>query len=638
MGPQAERTIDSDMHMLLDTFAACPSYTDARRKYRNAVSTRLPMQQNVSEIVDRLMEGWTGERPPLDWYAEAIIAFDNIRELPSGLIQKLASAANYYGDSELALEASNDLLLAGGDHQFHVLKYKAKAEKNRNNHEAALNYYRQAFGLASERSDRVNTAYFLLLYSKLCDHFEQRFGWHRAYNTIAYGRLKAIRDGESDGASVERWLQICRDSRANIIYQENPAEGERFFSDALGVANCSEDSRIRVSSHLLEQKIELAARSGRGKEQELSDLLDELYELAENAGALGNRRAWNVRRMGYLRCARIAWQASGRVDSGPLGSHSIPLLQGVATDTTRSVEAGARAFGDTRTEAQAIYERARWRMERVRTAKAADTASNQDQMIEDLLQAHSMLTSKRFWASDAYQKVVRTLGSVYIELRDWGRVRAFYEEAYDYYKVLLQKVEEDEKLLDEGSRSSAREIDILGPDERRVVRYAARDDYRILAQRALELGERLHRSIDQERQKTRQVVFANSLNFRFHALAEQMRLIEAKEGEGNAAEKQLEAVQTAISNWRSNSRGVYRIEEFSVAQAIGEFLGRNIVISRYRDRIVIDPLMPGIDLVEFDEDVLGDILQNLIVNVVEHARRSRQEVFYIRLCAYRRNE
>ena len=272
-----------------------------------------PPSATRAAVIERWLQydddGNFSERPSLRWYARAIVVHLSERALPERARRRMLRAANYYGDYSLVHDLAAPILpLEFSAYHFDALKQAGKAFKNSGEFEKARSCYRRAIELASRNHQEDYIAYFLLLYAKLCDRYQQRSAWYRAFHRIAHERLHHLASAGGE-PRLTRWCQIADDALGKAIYSASATDGEeasKLFERALQNASAESDAYVRVVLALNAKRFFFAA-CVLGAPQDpalLRSDLDALLGLTRVARRLGNERAWAVRRVQYLQIAR----------------------------------------------------------------------------------------------------------------------------------------------------------------------------------------------------------------------------------------------------------------------------------------------------------------------------------------------
>jgi len=426
--------------------------------------------------------GWTTERPPLSWYATAVASFELLRRLPGTLALRLMSAGNYFGDSALVRDVVTAVEASGvAADRWEVLKQSAKAHKNAGHFTGAREVYGEALKLARKARSNDREAYFLLLYAKLCDHYEQKIAWHRALHRIAYERLLRLCKRPRASKQIVRWLQIAEDTYAKVLYASDPETAESLFESAIEKAPPGTDAHIRVLAHLCEAR--LSHGTGLTNREEVLGILEGTID---EARTLGNDRAWYVRSLRYLQVCRKLY-ASRAFDAQALPS-LVPLLDGESVSRLNAIVTASNLHSDPRSTALALYERAEWRLIMTGTERPE---RRRERAIVDLEEAMKHLQGCHDLMVNIYHAVITSLGECYAASHQWSDALAIYEGAYSHCRASLAVVESNERALENGQWDGSPELSLLTDDERTKLTADLRHDYRLLSRRALDLGERI---------------------------------------------------------------------------------------------------------------------------------------------------
>jgi anti-sigma regulatory factor (Ser/Thr protein kinase) len=486
------------------------SFAESRARATDELNSRLPAgsfahlapgDEDIAALLDPQWYGWSHERPPLNWYAGAIAASHLFGRLPDSATKDLLGAANYYGDSNLVHEiARANTATTNDDLRSSILKHAAKAYKNDGNFDDARACYRKALLLAHAGSKVDLVAYFLLLFAKLCDHYEQRVAWHRTFHRFAHVRFERIA-ADAPSWKTRRWLQISEDALAKAIFDTDPEAAEQYFRAALDHGPLDEDGYARIKAH--HQEAHLLRRLSSPEALDISRLersFGDLWRLFKAARALGNERAANVRRLQYVRLARLAATrlVGGRGRAVP--AFAEPLLEGEWEVDTTGIHKGAMRYSDRRTAAMAAFERAQWRLYCASGGRNEVSRTGFDLAISDMETALGLLVGTRDRMFDLYYEVAIELCHLYEMSRRWHEAHRLYEDTYEECNKIVGRIEQDECKLREPSSElqGMPELMLLEPAERERLTVELTYDYRLLLKRALSLCERLKRPQFQE--------------------------------------------------------------------------------------------------------------------------------------------
>jgi tetratricopeptide (TPR) repeat protein len=468
------------------------TYAQAYRRAREELhatpdAVTLPTSAWLDDWLRPERHGWYAEPPTHGWYAGALAARALGAQFSEVLTQRLMDAANYYGDSDLVLEIFRDIPAeTASAFRCDLLKQVAKAHKNAGAFELARKCYREALELAHRDNSVALVTYFLLLYAKLCDHYEQRIAWHRAFHRIAHTRLQHIDIlGQCDDDRLPRWMRISEDALAKAIYDTHPDEAEALFARALQRCDVEEDSYLRVAWHRAEARI---LRQIGGADINVGvvagelQVLDRLIDLARR---LQNDRALNVRRVLQLRLVRMVCERMGPVLPEELSEiDSVrELLNGESLIIAGETLAWFSRLDDRRGEAIAVFERGKWR--------GLVSGRQSAKVIEDLEQARARLTNAPDVMFDLYYDMALALAEQYQIEGKWAEAEMVYVEVYDYCNKLADRIDLDDRRLPIDTPDAPPELRLLSADERDQLAHELRRDYRVLLKRALKVGERL---------------------------------------------------------------------------------------------------------------------------------------------------
>ena len=579
-------------------------------------------ESDLRAWLSRFQDETDSERPPVPWYAGAIAASMLVRSVPVDLMCNLLRTANYFGDYKLVhilaarLEPLNDRVC------FDVLKQSGKGHKNNGDFELARECYRRALNLAyvAQRHDYV--AYFLLLYAKLCDRYQQRSAWYQAFHQIAHNRLKALHQAGWDNPRLDRWLQISEDALAKLLYPRanHQVEGETLFERALSRTRPDGDACIRVLWHRFEartaQSLSVQAKPNM---VEISSNMAELLRLVHLAKQRGNDRAWIVRRLQYLQLARKIIQQCGDARLGFLG----PFFEGEGIEEARRIERASRKLNDHRTTAMASFERAKWRQLAPSFGAQPDPAA----VIEDMEVARGILMASQDWMFDLYYDVVMDLGDAYEQSEEWSSAIRLYERAYDYCKDLQNGIEIDEERIDPAQRGSFDtapiEIRLLGSSERQTLCENLRHDYRVLLQRTLKLGERIQTAQNGRRVQSAKRRFGLG-PVRYHDIAR--KLTEELPDQGVKVAKVMGQISKLLVDWRmaDHDRDLRRID---LPQEIVRLVKRHT----WKGTIDTGDLVDRHLVVNSDEELIEFLLYNLLQNAEDAAERARRTEYNVKI-------
>lgn len=568
--------------------------------------------------------GGRHERPAPTWYARMLAARWVHGTLSGAPAVALSRAANFFGDSRLAVEVAREgrAVTSSAAVRLRLWQQEAKGLKDEGRFREAREIYRDAIAFTSAGGWPSDTAHFLMLYAKLCHDYRQRQGWYLAFHQIARDRFQAL---SVRSALEERWHFIARESYAQALYAHDPEQAEELYSELF--AECAEQSEpyLRASAHRLRWRLQWLLHAG--DPTAVHEALDAFGQLPALAQLLGNSRARNVRLVQYLTLSRAVLERCGRtivLDR---------LRSGEALDHVREAEEGAAVFCDRKTLALARVERAHWEV-LSRGAGPGGYQRAREAALEHLERARVAAQGEHEPLPAIYLDVLMQMGERNVELRRWTAAVEHYEEAYREGTRLKGQLEEDERQISElksggGSAERMQEFEVLAGDELLSVSDALRIDYRSLLDRLLSTAERLHRLREEQTRAAMRTSRELSLGFRYHGVFQRLREISSVlRGSAPEAIPHIEHLKQELESWRTLDDTVFETVRIELPSALRQVIAGSVSFELHRNRINV--VEGEACRIQFDEVILRYILENLVSNVYEAANSVRAPEYDIR--------
>lgn len=577
----------------------------------------------ASERVPLSSDDWTSEVAPLAWYAEAIADWLTGRELHPDTYSRLMRAANYYGDSELAIAAAEHYVrIVGTPTALDVSVVLARAFNDRGDFESGRSLYRKA--LISHQEDAEATAFLLLLLAKLSDHYHQRVAWHRALHEFSYERLHAAADVEP---RVRRWHQIAADCLAKVVYDERPSRGEELYAEALGsVMEAHEVTQVTL--RILFKRGVQRILSGLGYGSSTKTLEHELRQLSvlvDRAQSLGNLRAWYVRRYQYYSVVRKVLECNIPIESatelGERALHDLPL-----------VVQGAMRFSDTRTIAQARLELSQWRLVVAKSGGNGGERGLLESNVADLQTAYELILTQPSLMFRIWHNIQTALGRVYAISGQWAAASSLYEHSYELARDLVSSVQVEEAVLERSLTDSSveplpAEVSVLTRDERGRLLQELRHDYRLLLSSLFAIADDLRAA------QTQQIAAETAKRLRKglvrnHDVASAVRRTRERVGEPQRVVEQLSALLRQLEEWRNADA----TPEPAVMTELESEIRRAVASSPHRvDHEIDASALSGSTRIVIWPPLITMLLNVTLDNAIEAARASARERCQIRL-------
>lgn len=607
----------------------------ARRELENGRLEARKLELSAGAIdawVEALGTGTGGERPPLDYYCRLLTVFGLGLPLAFDSAWALMKAANYYGDSQLVLDLATRLRPDPADDRvFSVLKETAKAHKNSGGFTEAQQCYRDALSFCEKGRDDTVIAYFLMLFAKLCNDYQQKLGWHLALHEIALRRLEraaedgAVAAGRLAAEKRARWLQICRDSYAKAVYRERPNEAEDLFHQVLSLPWLGEELRLRIEArHIEARMLHLytgSERQSRDLMQEADGYLRRFREIRDRLIECGNIRASTVRRVQFLKLTReaLAWSEAlgGEIPT------AVELGSGGAAMEASSAREAALDLSDTKTAALASIEIAMWNdfdSKRRRSGRTGDVVPAT--VIEQLEAARSILEDGSLRDYEVYPAILESLGSAHARMRNWSAATEAYELALARCEAAIESVEEDDRslravLAREGPREH--ELEHFADAELQLVLDRLRLDYRVLLIRMRDLGRSLRSThvVHMAEAVRRQISLSN---FRYHEIKGCLDDLEQID-DRNEMTTRLTELKDQLIRWVNEENDNWRVMRFDLGAAVQRILDNPRTFVDFQGIIRLASFQDRRMEADFDEYFLGLILKNLLENIRDVAKR-----------------
>jgi hypothetical protein len=593
------------------------------------------------DIIDRWLDPvsyeWYYEKPPLFWYASALAAYFHCKNISFKTRLRLMRAANYYGDFDLVIQLASFCNGNANNAEafFKIAQQEAKAFKNKGDFNKARVILRSLLSKSYLEKKEAHIAYFLMLYAKLCNDYQQRMGWHIAFHEISYNRMRAIFDKSSEQyrRAIRRWIEVCLDSYAKAIYHNDYKMGEKLYQKLLDNNKSHNDAYVRIRAHLLEARILKIIANNRPED---IDILEEnligLYNLIRITEKLGNIRASNVRRIHFIQFAREIeeWRLTQRIKKRI--NIIQQLVDGEAILEAENVKNNSISISDWKTAAISAYEKSKWL--KFSSGKQPGSGEVKSQkIIDSLYEVMKILTQEsEELIPPIYHDVLMALAEAYVEMRKWDLASVYYNKSYKYCKYLIIELKNDEEEIlnaiknkkgEYNSDEIAEEFQVLEVKELENIREKLIVDYKVLVERLIDIGEHIH-SLQFE-QISKEIIRSKQLSrdFRYHDLASGLRHMQIKAKGQPEIHDALESFVIKLEEWaKKEPERVEPREMYISKKELENAINSDVKLEKYKQNIKLDGTDKQVFLVIFNEVLLHILLGTLIINVVESAQRN----------------
>ncbi len=642
--------IESTRDFFFSNFQKNPNFTEASRealkelKSSNYNSIKFDMDFDVT---DRWLEpesyDWYYEKPPLLWYSSALAVYFHCIKISAQTRLRLMSAANYYGDFDLVIQlaSTEDTITHNIESFYRITQQKAKALKNKGDFNKARSVLRNLLSKAYLERKEAHIAYFLMLYAKLCNDYQQRMGWYFAFHEISYNRMSAIyrNSSQQDKRAIKRWLEVCSDSYAKAVYQDDNSIGEKLYQKLLKNNKGHNDAYVRIKAHLHEARIlRIIDYNGPGDIDTLEKNLLELYNLIEIAEKLGNIRATNVRKIIFIKFARIIEEWRLKQNINKKIDIIQQLLEGEAVLEAERVKCSSIFISDWKTAAISAYEKSKWL--KISNIKQMERENGKFQIIIDSLNEVIKILTKESeeLIPYIYHDVLMALAEAYIELRQWEFASSIYKDAYKYCKSLVEELKKDEEEIinaigkkEDTQRVPAEigeEFQVLELKELENIREKLIVDYKLILERLIDIGERINSLQFEQIAKEKQL----SRDYRYHYFAERLRHLQSKSEDHPEINAELKRLVLELEEWAKKERELFVQREMHISKKVVKTaIDNDVKLEKYRQHIEIEETGRQGFFVIFNEFLLHILMGTLIINAVESAQRNKIGEFKIRI-------
>ena len=591
-------------------------------------------EEEIESLLNPIHYGWLFEKPPINWYATCLAIYFHRYPISISSRCRLMRAANYYGDSELVAELAYDKPLEAMQNiktiSYELDKQKAKGFKNVGDFANARKVYLDVIEKAIRDGAKDYLAYFLMLYAKLCDDYQQRQAWYFALHKIAHDRLKNIPGSDS---RLKRWQEISAESLARLNFSRDPEGSEKLFSKLMKEHNKIDDGYVRMHAHYYYNRI--LYRINSIETNELRILEKDLNFFAETIGYakyLHNVRAVNVRQAQLIMLSRKIEQwrrIKGITTQIPLIRD---LVEGEAFVILDVVIDGANSLSDWKTAAFAAYEKAAWTRLELFDSSHIRKRKLYELIVSHLDTARLILSKPKDLLSRIYHDVLLGLSETHLEMGNLSDASHYYRVAYEHCKHLSISVEEDEKNLIKADRildNNNEPADSVSPELRDLTKAELgnlfqefRIDYKVLLSRMIDIGERLQLLQMEQIATTMAKSIKLSSHFRYHDLAMNLKHLKESAKELPEIFQGLEDFENQLKDWSCSEHSMFEIRKMDLKNEIRLSVKNALRFRKFRDIINLNKLGKDIIFVKFNESILLNILSNLVVNSIQCGERN----------------
>lgn len=581
------------------------------------------------------------ERPELEWISKATILFFHSTNYPINLISILLQSCTYFGFHEII---SNILVKIPPnlpfEHQCDIYKHHAKYLKNIGDLKKAQAIYRKAIIYSDQNKREDYTAFFIMLYAKLCQDHLQRVGIYVAFHDIAYKRLQKCLK-QDNIFSIKRnklnlWINISKDAYAKAIYTNSPKKADKIFS-SISIEDLSNNERkYRIKFRQLECKINYILEDEK-KYKKIPKLISDYFDCISAFEIQGNIKAIYIRNIRFVRLLRKIKEKSNSI---LINSN----LYDVALNKAKEAKTDALMLSDTKMAAEALIEIALW--EKIQVTESNSQWNNNEQLynniIKYLLEAENILTNNRESViTSTYFDIINTLAINFLELGNWDKSLFYYEKLYDYVGVLVKSVTNDEKEIVAALNSKKTnknldtnllpEFQVLSKPELIKLKEKIVVDYKLLLDKLSDYKEKI-RQLSEKRLHFHQekirlthksfshdlVTIANNMESIINGMDnDEHNLSDLK----NKILFENRQIVSKCTEWEKSMESLYELSLFD----INIFLNKYIEFDYFKNRGIITFRVENYKfnnpLINFNESILRGILDNLVNNIIQVGKR-----------------
>jgi hypothetical protein len=627
-------------------FKRCSSYSEGYKEIKEHVNKLCVEKIHVSDtlVKSRLIatyNNWKNEKPPLGWYCLCLSYYFYCDDLPVDVLIMLMRASNYYGNYEHVEEIYNSESVEKLDikRRSEYLKQVAKAFKNMGMFVESQRVYREILGITSGKYRNTYHTYYLMLYAKLCNDYQQRQAFYIALHKISYDRIKKYNDEKRVSGIPKVWEYISKDSYAKSIFNEDSVLSMILYGDLLSLGDIKIDSLVRIKAHYYELKIISLISKGKD-EYEYGKVLQyyaDFKEIFNDLRESDNVRANNVRQIQYLRITRLIINYLGGIKDLKLPAGIDDLLNGEAMSLANYVYASSKFFNDWKTCVYAKVEMSFW-------GDMCGESGGEYLIAERIvhLENAKVILAEKYKAhlSGIYYDVLFGLAENYIKIRDWANASNAYKEIYEYSKNLIKVVEHDEQMVDMvinikyDDRDKNKCIDpefwTLNNREINEIKKRLSVDYKYLLDRMIFVSDRLYSLGMAQAANTAQKTMELSRSFKYHSLSERLRKLLIDTVNNPEVYGKIMAFDDDLKKWKNEEINMFEIRDIDVKKELIRAIDEYLTVDA--DRIKICGVEDG--KIRFNEFVLRKILDGLILNTVESARRNKVIEYTVQVGAF----
>ena len=544
---------------------------------------------------------WRSEKPPLNWYSLCLTCYFIFKIMPFDKLILLMKSANYYGNYRLVIDIfKNDKKIRQPvKDQCRYYKEVAKAYKNMGRFEDSRIIYREILDLTFQEHKNTYHSYYLMLYAKLCNDYQQRQALYIGLHKIAYSRIRQHNKRCNINKRFDNWEYISKDSYAKSIFFEDRELSTKYYNELLSCDVISQDSLIRIKSHFYELSILRIIKGGCFSMSDTEMVLlnyNNYKTLLDDIKVRDNDRASNVRNIQYLRLSRsiIEW---ARVNNIAVGTEFNDLMRGEAIALSKLISNSSNRYNDWKTSVYAMMEIPYWLHITTNHEKNDD---EYEESIECLNKAKNILTCKyKSYLSEAYYDVLTLLAENYINIKDWGNASNAYKEIYEYSKIIFNIVKQDEMLIDIALKGESikhlnsvnilPEFKTLNYSELNEIKKRLAIDYKYLCDRILFMSDRLYSLRMAQIAYSTQKTVQTTTSFKYHALSEELRKLSDETNHLPIINERIKKFNTFLKRWSKEEQYIYEILEIDLKKELSLAIKENLTIEP--NKIIIPKLI-----------------------------------------------
>ncbi|MBF0294767.1 MAG: HAMP domain-containing histidine kinase [Magnetococcales bacterium] len=597
--------------------------------YSDTISALLPMLQNLyssgcgKKFSDFSLSLPTCEFESLSWLSEAITTISLCHFLPLKYLTQICNVMDYYGLFFLSIEIAEkhvDQFSIGTEERFQLLKIIAKSYKNDSKFEEARKWYRQAIQEAHDCGNKFYIDYFLLLFAKLCNDFQQRQGWYITYHKIAYQRFAKNAKFEKKPDPFNTWRSICVDSYSKALYNYFPKIAERNFRQLLNDPDLPASRESRIKSHLYSCRIIKQIMTDRSlNEAVIYKNLSNFKKVVDSLRPEWNRLAYSVRLVQYFELVRNVADKLYNKNKGTIYNDFQGWLFPYCHSDLLEAYQSSELLSDWKTSSRISYEIAKYYQILIKLSCVNDQAllvSYYKKIRESLVVCINILDKKSEKLPDLYVSALLDLADLEHKSNDYTSSANYCLKAYDFVKKLSLGVQNDESSLEKAMSRFETEVpsefSVLTLSEKKALLESLRQDYRVLLQRMLLIAEKLH-DIQKDRIAKDFNNFASSLynHLGLHTLS---NIVTSVDILSNRLDGRIKELQQQVKDMRSQGDNLFPVKAINVYDVVDKYLNTLKQRMSYDLFVNINNIIDKNCMINFNEELFVTLIKNIIYN------------------------